>query len=94
MFGSIGFTELMLIFAVALIVFGPRKLPEIGRSIGKALGEFRRATTELKTTLEEEVRYEEKKESLTATTSPQPPATVPTSSEPASAPTGGSATTV
>jgi len=62
MFGSLGFPELMLIFFVALLVFGPRKLPEIGRSVGKALGEFRRATTDLKNTLEEEVTREELKE--------------------------------
>ncbi len=59
MFGSLGFPELMMIFAVALIVFGPKKLPEIGRSIGRAMGEFKRATNELKHTLEEEVRIEE-----------------------------------
>ena len=52
----------MLIFFVALLVFGPRKLPDIGRSVGKALGEFRRATTDLKHTLEEEVSREELKE--------------------------------
>lgn len=52
----------MLIFMVALLVFGPRKLPDIGRSIGKALGEFRRATTDLKSTLEDEVSREELKE--------------------------------
>jgi len=62
MFGSLGFPELMLIFFVALLVFGPRKLPDIGRSIGKALGEFRRATTDLKNTLDDEVSREELKE--------------------------------
>lgn len=62
MFGSLGFSELMMIFVVALLVFGPRRLPDIGRSIGKALGEFRRATNDLKTTLEEEVRIEETRE--------------------------------
>jgi sec-independent protein translocase protein TatA len=62
MFGSVGFPELILIFFVALLVFGPRKLPDIGRSIGKALGEFRRATTDLKQTLEEEVSRDELKE--------------------------------
>lgn len=62
MFGSLGFSELLMIFAVALLVFGPRKLPEIGRSIGRALGEFRRATNDLKHTLEEEVRVEETRE--------------------------------
>lgn len=61
MFGSLGFPELVLIFLVALIVFGPRRLPEIGKSLGKALGEFRRATNDLKSTLEEEVRADEVK---------------------------------
>lgn len=59
MLGPLGFQELVLIFLVALIVFGPRKLPDIGRSLGRALGEFRRATNELKTTLEDEVRNED-----------------------------------
>jgi TatA/E family protein of Tat protein translocase len=59
MLGSLGLPELMLILAVALIVFGPRKLPEIGRTLGKALGEFRKATDDLKSTLEREVRMEE-----------------------------------
>lgn len=62
--GNLGFGELLMIFAVALVIFGPRKLPEIGRTIGKALGEFRRATNELKNTLEEEVRVEEVRNTL------------------------------
>jgi TatA/E family protein of Tat protein translocase len=62
MFGSLGLPELMLIFVVALIVFGPKKLPEIGRTLGKALGEFKKATDELKNTIEREVRVEELKE--------------------------------
>jgi len=65
MFGSLGFPELMVIFLVALLIFGPKRLPDIGRSIGKALGEFRRATNELKNTLEEEVRVEDQKKELT-----------------------------
>ncbi len=60
--GSLGFPELLLIFAVALIVFGPRKLPEIGRTLGKALGEFRKATEELKSSIEREVRADELKQ--------------------------------
>ncbi len=60
MFGSLGFPELIMIFVVALVVFGPRRLPEIGRSIGKALGEFRRATTDLKSTLEQDVLSEDR----------------------------------
>jgi TatA/E family protein of Tat protein translocase len=53
--GSIGIPELILIFLLALLLFGPRKLPEIGRGLGKAMGEFRRASNDLKRTLEEEV---------------------------------------
>jgi TatA/E family protein of Tat protein translocase len=59
MFGSLGVPELLLIFAVILIVFGPRRIPEIGRTLGKALGEFRKATDDLKSTIEREVRLEE-----------------------------------
>ncbi len=55
MFGSIGMPELVLIFIVALLVFGPKKLPEIGRSIGKGLAEFKRASDELKKTIETEI---------------------------------------
>lgn len=47
MFGKIGIQELVLILAIALIIFGPRKLPEIGRSIGRGLREFRQATSEV-----------------------------------------------
>ena len=61
MFGSLGVTELLLIFAVILIVFGPRRIPEIGQMLGKALGEFRKATDDLKNTIEREVRMEELK---------------------------------
>ena len=61
MFGSLGAGELLLIFAVILIVFGPRKIPEIGRMLGKAMGEFRKATDDLKSTIEREVRLEELK---------------------------------
>ena len=55
MFGSIGMPELILIFVVALLVFGPKKLPEIGKSIGKGLAEFKRASDELKKTIEQEI---------------------------------------
>lgn len=61
MFGSLGVPELLLIFAVILIVFGPRRIPEIGRTLGKALGEFRKATDDFKSTIEREVRLEELK---------------------------------
>ncbi len=56
---NLGFPELVVIFVIALLVFGPRKLPELGKSLGKSLAEFKRATNELKKTWEEEVRTEE-----------------------------------
>ncbi|HEV3217460.1 MAG TPA: TatA/E family twin arginine-targeting protein translocase [Vicinamibacterales bacterium] len=59
--GSIGMPEMLVILVIALIVFGPRKLPELGKSIGKSLAEFKRASNELKSTLEEEIRIEEQK---------------------------------
>lgn len=62
MFGSLGIMELLLIFVVALLVFGPKRLPEIGRTLGKALGEFKKATDDLKTTIEREVHVEELKQ--------------------------------
>ena len=62
MFGSLGVPELLLIFVVILIVFGPRRIPEIVRTLGKALGEFRKATDDLKNTIEREVRLEELKQ--------------------------------
>jgi TatA/E family protein of Tat protein translocase len=60
MFGSIGGPELIVIFIIALLIFGPRKLPEIGKAIGKGLAEFKRATTEFKRSLESEVEEEAK----------------------------------
>jgi TatA/E family protein of Tat protein translocase len=61
MFGSIGMPELIIIFVIALIIFGPRKLPELGRTLGKSLSEFRKASNDLKNTLEEEIRLDEQK---------------------------------
>ena len=52
---NLGFPELVIIFIVALVIFGPRKLPELGRSLGKGLTEFKRASNELKRTWEDEV---------------------------------------
>jgi Tat protein translocase TatB subunit len=54
-FGTLGGPELFLILVVALIIFGPRKLPEIGRSIGQMLGELRRASNDFKRTIDDEI---------------------------------------
>jgi len=62
--GSLGMQEIMVIFVLALIVFGPRKLPELGKSLGKSLAEFKRASNELKQTWEEEARLEKEREMM------------------------------
>jgi sec-independent protein translocase protein TatA len=62
MFGSIGMPELIIILVIALIIFGPRKLPELGKSLGKSINEFKKASTELQNTLEQEIKLEEQKE--------------------------------
>jgi TatA/E family protein of Tat protein translocase len=62
--------EMIVIFVIALLVFGPRKLPELGRSLGKSLGEFKRASNELRNTLEEEVRVEEQREATQRVAAP------------------------
>ena len=56
---NLGFQELLIIFIIALVIFGPRKLPDLGKSLGRSLAEFKRASNELKRTWEEEVRAEE-----------------------------------
>ena len=62
MFGSIGMPELIIILVIALIIFGPRKLPELGKSLGRSLNEFKKASTDLQNTLEQEIKLEEQKE--------------------------------
>lgn len=71
MFG-IGMTELLVILAVALIVFGPSRLPELARSLGRAMNEFRRASTDLRQTLREAT--EEPPATHTPAPAPAPPA--------------------
>ncbi|MBI3029171.1 MAG: twin-arginine translocase TatA/TatE family subunit [Candidatus Rokubacteria bacterium] len=56
---DIGFQELVLILAVALLVFGPRRLPELGRALGRAMREFRRATDEFRSTVETNLHINE-----------------------------------
>ena len=77
MFGSIGMPELIIILVIALIIFGPRKLPELGRSLGRSINEFKKASNELRSTLEEEIRIEEQKDRATAAASATPPAATP-----------------
>ena len=57
--GNIGFPELIVIFVVALLVFGPKRLPELGRSLGRGMAEFRRASSDLKNSIEREIEAAE-----------------------------------
>lgn len=56
MFGTLGMQEMIVIFFLALVLFGPKKLPELGRTIGKAITEFRRASNDLKASFEREMQ--------------------------------------
>lgn len=66
---NIGGPELLFILILALLIFGPKRLPEVGRTIGRGLGEFRRASNDLKRTIEREMDESE-----------APPVTVPAQS--------------
>ncbi len=83
MFGSLGGPELILIFIVGLVVFGPRKLPEIGKSLGKMIGEFKRASADFQRTVEEEVESEKLRKDLPTA---DYPAAAPRAIAPAAAP--------
>jgi TatA/E family protein of Tat protein translocase len=62
MFGNIGLPELLIILVIALLIFGPKKLPEVGRSLGRAIREFRRTSDEIKEKIEQEIQAEELKD--------------------------------
>jgi len=79
MFG-IGFQELVVILVIALIVVGPSKLPDLARALGRGLGEFRRATNEIKETLDQDETIKDLKNEFSAA---QQPAAVRTFSAPA-----------
>ena len=60
MFGPIGMQEMLFIMAAALLIFGPRKLPELGRTLGRGMAEFRRATSDLKRSIDVELDEEKR----------------------------------
>ena len=76
--GPIGIPEMVIILVVALIFFGPRKLPELGRSLGRSINEFKRASNDLRNTLDDEIRSEERK----TPASPTDPANLPSPAAP------------
>ncbi len=71
MFGSLGIGEVLVILVIALIIFGPRKLPSMAQTLGKTLGQFRKASEDFKRSWEQEVTMEEKR--LSASTPPPAP---------------------
>jgi Tat protein translocase TatB subunit len=79
MFGTLGGPEILLLLVLALIVFGPRKLPEIGKSMGRMLAEFRRASNDFRRTIEDEVEAEKMREAMAE----ERPAATPALTEPA-----------
>lgn len=91
---TLGLPEMIFIFLLALIIFGPKKLPEIGKQIGKAMNEFKRASNEFKSQIEGEIRNLELEETLNREQTPQilpPEKTVPnTDAELSSAATSAS----
>jgi len=88
MFGPIGMPEMIVIAVIALIIFGPRKLPELGKSLGKSIAEFKRASNELKNTLEDEIRTEELQDARKSAQIP-PGAATPSTPTAAPAPPAG-----
>jgi sec-independent protein translocase protein TatB len=77
------FSETIFLFVLALIVFGPKKLPEIARQIGKALNEFRRASNEFKAQIEQEIAHLEVEKQTVLPPSPAPEGTASRSLSPA-----------
>ncbi|HEX4998089.1 MAG TPA: twin-arginine translocase TatA/TatE family subunit [Terriglobia bacterium] len=78
---NLGFSELVIIFVIALLVFGPKKLPELGKSLGKGLREFKRATEDLKSNWDDQMReaehsIQETKSEIMSTTTTAPSHTV------------------
>lgn len=66
MFGSLGLPEILVILVLALLIFGPKRLPEVGRTIGKGLAEFRRATTDLKRSVNTELSLTDEERTATS----------------------------
>lgn len=90
MFGPLGFWEILFIVGLALLVFGPKRLPEVGRTVGRGMSEFRKATTDLKRTIEHEINVEESQATIEG---PRPVESAVARNEPASDHRSGSTVT-
>jgi sec-independent protein translocase protein TatA len=72
MLGSVGMPELIIILVIALMVFGPRKLPELGRAVGQTMNEFRKGMNNIRDTVEEEARKEQQQKPAQNTADTEP----------------------
>lgn len=75
MMNGMSFSETIFLFFLALIIFGPKKLPEIARQVGKYMNEFRRASNEFKSQIEQEIAHlevEDKKQTILPPSAPVP----------------------
>ncbi len=86
MIGSLGFPEIMLILFIGLLLFGPSKIPEIGRSLGKGIREFKKSTSGLMDSLNAEVKSVEQASRSTGFPAQDPAATRPAPASPTSPP--------
>ncbi len=84
--GPLGFTEITFILLLALLLFGPKRLPELGRMVGKGLREFRRASADLRATIEDEVRSVEREVTAEPRITSASPGTQPRSSDSSQSP--------
>ncbi len=91
--GPLGVSEILILLVVALLLFGPRKLPELGRVVGRGLAEFRKASNDLRNTIEQEVRnYENTIEPPSVSSPPESTADDSASSKAEDKPPGSSGT--
>lgn len=88
-FGPLGVPELMFILVLALLIFGPKRLPEMGRTIGKGMAEFRKASSDLKRTIEREIDFDERSPAPARREAASLPAPTSPASKPGASPDSG-----